>query len=524
MVNAGKITAERMAAAVEALYAQGESDYWLSPLVLYQKGKPVGRICPKDALVFCCRRGEREVQLTRAFTDPNFQEFPRKKIDPLFFVPLTLYHPSLRYLKAAFAPQNIPQTLGEVVARHGLPQIRIAEEEKFAHVTYFLNGGRADPFPMEKDVCVPSSLAYPMQTLPQIVTKLQEELGREDRAIVVINLATGDIVGHWSELAPKVECAEAVDKALAELLNVASMKGYWAVITADHGLLEDHGPPEGPPNVSHTTNLVPFFVVGPHGERPRLVSSGKLADVAPTILYLLALPQPPEMTGRVLLDQAPPRKVEKVMLIVLDGWGLGQPGRVNPIELANTPCWDSLTAGPMSKLEASGEAVGLLPGRKGNSEAGHMNIGAGRVVLQDEVRINLAMENGEFAKNPVFHEALDFVRFREGSFHLLGLLSKQSSHGSVDYIYELLKLAKDKGCQNVYVHLITDGRSTEPGSAPLLLREAGSVLEEIGVGTIATVLGRGLALDRGGDYLGKTQRAYRALVFGEGIPVHIDFK
>ncbi|MCS7241007.1 MAG: phosphoglycerate mutase (2,3-diphosphoglycerate-independent), partial [Candidatus Bipolaricaulota bacterium] len=201
----GKITAERMAEAVQELYTQGETDYWLSPLVLYCQGKPVGRIRSGDALIFCCRRGERELQLTRAFADPNFPEFPREELNPLFFVPLTLYHPSLWYLKAAFAPQNIPKTLGEVLADHALPQLRVAEEEKFAHVTYFLNGGRGEPFSGEKDVCIPSSLKQPLQVLPKLLEKVGEELAQQEYALVVVNLATGDIVGHWSELEPKVE-------------------------------------------------------------------------------------------------------------------------------------------------------------------------------------------------------------------------------------------------------------------------------------------------------------------------------
>ncbi|MCS7240973.1 MAG: phosphoglycerate mutase (2,3-diphosphoglycerate-independent), partial [Candidatus Bipolaricaulota bacterium] len=313
----------------------------------------------------------------------------------------------------------------------------------------------------------------------------------------------------------------AVDKTLEELLALAARKGYWAMVTADHGLLEDHGPAGGPPNVSHTLNPVPFTVIGPHSERPPLSSAGQLADVAPTVLQLFNISLPSEMTGHPLLQQRLSQRAEKIMLIILDGWGLGQPGRINPIELAKAPTWRSICAGPMAKLAAAGEGVGLPPGTKGNSEAGHLNIGAGRVVLQDEVRIKQAIDQGEFTKNPLFHEALKFARKNKGAFHLLGLLSKQSSHGSIDYVYELLKLAKAENFAPVYVHLITDGRSTEPGSAPALLREVGEVMERLGVGAVVTALGRGLALDRGGDYLGKTQRAYRALVLGEGIAVPI---
>jgi 2,3-bisphosphoglycerate-independent phosphoglycerate mutase len=224
------------------------------------------------------------------------------------------------------------------------------------------------------------------------------------------------------------------------------------------------------------------------------------------------------MTGRSLLAEKEAPRAERVLLVVLDGWGLGEPGHVNPIELAHTPCWDKLSQRTMARLAASGEAVGLLPGRKGNSEAGHMNLGAGRIVPQDEVRIQAAIESGTFAENPAFHRAIEDAQARGGALHLLGLLSENSSHGSMSYVFELLKLARRKGCDQVFVHLITDGRSTQPGSAPALLRSFGEGLAQIEVGTLVTLVGRGLALDRGGDYTGKTQQVYRALVHGEGIP------
>jgi 2,3-bisphosphoglycerate-independent phosphoglycerate mutase len=227
------------------------------------------------------------------------------------------------------------------------------------------------------------------------------------------------------------------------------------------------------------------------------------------------------MTGRSLFRERVPLAT-KVLLVVLDGWGLGEPEHVNPIELAATPYWDEVSQGPMAHLGASGEAVGLLPGRKGNSEAGHMNLGAGRIVPQDELRIYQAIESGTFAETPAFQWAVESAQARGGALHLLGLLSEKSSHGSMDYVLELLKLVRRKSCHRVFVHLITDGRSTQPGSAPHLLRTFGEEMDRIGVGTLVSLLGRGLALDRGGDYVGKTQKAYRALVYGEGIPVPLN--
>jgi 2,3-bisphosphoglycerate-independent phosphoglycerate mutase len=510
-----------MVEKVKALYGEGHTDYWLPPLVLTGSQGPIGRIRAGDSLIFCCRRGEREIQLTRSFVDEEFAEFPRQRLDPLTFVPLTLYHPSLAHLPVAFAPQNVEDTLGEVISRQGHTQLRLAEEEKYAHVTYFFSGGRASPFPGEVDRRVPSFLDDPPRSLPLLVEALEEELSKRAPSLAVVNVATGDIMGHYAELEPKVRCAEEVDRALGTILELAQRHGYWTAITADHGLLEDHGPEGGPPNVSHTTHPVPFLLVGPRGEAPSLSQEGILGDVAPTILKLLNLPQPTVMTGHSLLAESTP-VAERVLLIVLDGWGLGEPGHVNPIELAHTSTWDKLSRRPMARLAASGEAVGLLPGRKGNSEAGHMNLGAGRIVLQDEVRIQAAIESGKFAENSAFHQAIEDAQTRGGSLHLLGLLSEKSSHGSMDYVLELLKLARRKGCDRVFVHFITDGRSTQPGSSPDLLRRFGEEMVFIGSGVIATLVGRGFALDRGGDYQGKTQLVYRALVNGEGIKVPLD--
>lgn len=511
-------TALLMAARVESLYKEGHTDYWLPPLILTTPSGPIGRIRPGDSVIFCCRRGEREIQLTRAFVEAEFNEFPRPRLEPLTFVPLTLYHPSLIHLPVAFSPHRIRDTLGEVISKHGMTQLRLAEKEKYAHVTYFFSGGRTDPFPEEVDRQVPSFLDDPPKSLPLLLEALKEEVTTRRPHLAVVNLATGDIMGHYGELEPKIRCAAEVDRTLGNILELAQKHGYWTVITADHGLLEDHGPEGGPTNVSHTTNRVPLVLVGPDGQRPRLAAEGILGDVAPTVLELLGIPKPAAMTGRSLLVEGPPL-ADRVLLVILDGWGLGEPGHVNPIELAETPIWDRLRAGPLACLEASGEAVGLLPGRKGNSEAGHMNLGAGRIVLQDEVRIEEAIRTGNFAENPAFHRAIDDAQARRGALHLLGLLSERSSHGSMDYMLEIMKLAKRKGCGRVFVHLITDGRSTRPGSAPELLRRFGTEMARIGVGEVVTLVGRGLALDRSGDYLGKTRPVYEALVEGKGVPV-----
>jgi 2,3-bisphosphoglycerate-independent phosphoglycerate mutase len=206
----------------------------------------------------------------------------------------------------------------------------------------------------------------------------------------------------------------------------------------------------------------------------------------------------------------------RVLLVILDGWGIGKEDDSNPIYLAQTPTWDNLVNRyPNSRLQASGEAVGLQPGKRGNSEAGHMNIGAGRVVPQDDVRLELAMQDGSFTKNETFHRTIEEVKRRNSSLHLIGLLTEKSSHGSIAYPLALMQMAKEKGLEKVFLHVIFDGRSTEPGSAPDLLEKLESQVEEIGVGQIVSGIGRGFALDRDGNYA-RIQRTYDALVKGIG--------
>ena len=162
---------------------------------------------------------------------------------------------------------------------------------------------------------------------------------------------------------------------------------------------------------------------------------------------------------------------------------------------------------------ASGEDVGLKAGKAGNSEAGHMNIGAGRIVLQDDVRLDNAMKDGTFFRNPVLNETINEVIRKKSNLHLIGLLTEKSSHGSIDYPLAILKMAREMGLSNVFLHMILDGRSTEPGSAPALIRNLQQRIAEIGIGKIVTTMGRGIALDRDGNY-DKTRKAYDALVFG----------
>ncbi len=228
------------------------------------------------------------------------------------------------------------------------------------------------------------------------------------------------------------------------------------------------------------------------------------------------------MTGQCLLPSVRWHAGRRVLLLILDGWGIGRPDATNPIYLARPVVWERLLQQhPNSALLASGEAVGLAPGKPGNSEAGHMNLGAGRVVPQDDVRLEQAMADGSFSENETLRKVIGEVRKRRSNLHLIGLLSEKSSHGSIEYPLEVLRMARRQGVSNVYLHLILDGRSTAPGSAPDLLAKLEGRLKEIGAGEVASAVGRGIALDRNGDYE-KTRRAYEAIVegIGEGHPAN----
>ena len=426
-------------------------------------------------------------------------------------------------MPVAFKPIVVNDTLGDMISRAGLKQLRIAESEKFAHVTFFFNGNSNRVFKGEDDIKIPSPSGIPFEkipalSLPMLSKRLIEEIKKDDYNFILVNFANGDVIGHTADFNAKVSCVKEIDKRLKDVVEEALLKQYTVLVTADHGVLEV-GYKRGKPNVSHTTNLVPFILISPMLKSIHL-KKGKLANIAPTVLDIMGIKKP-EFYEESLFDALPVFKSRKVLLIILDGWGLGEENENNPIFVAAPTFYNSLLQEySWTFLEASGESVGLKLSQAGNSEAGHMNIGAGRIILQDDVIIERSIKDGSFLSNPVFIEAIKRLNITKGNLHIIGLLSYKSSHGTIDYFINILKVAKSLNLENVFIHLILDGRSTEPGSAPKLIRSLGKTLQEIGVGTIVTVVGRGYALDRGGDYTGKTKLAYDAMVFGIGRAVY----
>jgi 2,3-bisphosphoglycerate-independent phosphoglycerate mutase len=297
-------------AALAAAYARGESDEFVKPTAIEPAGATPTRMADGDVVVFMNFRADRAREITRALTDPAFDGFPRARRPALgAYVTLTRYGDDFAALPVAFAPQALTNSFGEYLASLGLAQLRIAETEKYAHVTYFFNGGTEAVYPGEDRILVPSPRVAtydekPEMSAPEVTDRLVEAIhgGRYDA--IVCNFANGDMVGHTGNFPAAVRAIEALDACIGRVVDAAQAVGGEVVITADHGNAEkmsDEG--SGQAHTAHTLNVVPFVYVG----RPaRLAAGGALQDVAPTLLDLMGLPQPAEMTGRSLVELGPP--------------------------------------------------------------------------------------------------------------------------------------------------------------------------------------------------------------------------
>lgn len=288
--------------AVETSYAAGVTDEFVKPVVC----DPAGSVQTGDAVIFMNFRPDRAREMTYALTQPEFDGFQRKRtVFPLHYVCTARYDEKLVDLPVAFPPEELHETLGELVSAHGLRQLRIAETEKYAHVTFFFNGGSERQYPGEDRVLIPSPREFPTYDLiPQMsAVQVKDELLTRMRTgtydLIVCNFANCDMVGHTGVLPAAMEAVECVDRCLGELVRTAEETGYAVLVTADHGNADRMVEPDGSANTAHTTNLVPLVLVG--RETP-LRTCGRLADIAPTVLELMQLEQPKEMTGESLLQ------------------------------------------------------------------------------------------------------------------------------------------------------------------------------------------------------------------------------
>jgi 2,3-bisphosphoglycerate-independent phosphoglycerate mutase len=272
-----------------------------------------GAVKPGDGVIFFNFRPDRARQLTQAFVDPTFNGFDRTLIAPLSFVTFTQYVSNLP-VSVAFEPQNLNNILGEVVSKAKLRQFRTAETEKYAHVTYFFNGGLEEPFEGEDRELVPSPMVAtydkaPAMSAAKVTDGAIAAIEKGIYSLIVINYANPDMVGHTGNIEATVKAIETVDRQVGKLLSSISQAGGTAILIADHGNAEQMFDEQGNPWTAHTTNPVPFILVEGegrkipgHGTDVALRSDGNLADIAPTILQILGLPQPTEMTGRSMIQ------------------------------------------------------------------------------------------------------------------------------------------------------------------------------------------------------------------------------
>ena len=294
------IQASDAVTALDAAYARGENDEFVQPCVIGDGA----RIADGDAIVFMNFRADRARQLSRAFVDPSFDGFARPRVPVLSaFVSLTEYAADLPVSAIAWDAQSMENTLGEVLSARGLSQLRIAETEKYAHVTFFFSGGREVPFAGEERILVPSPKVatydlQPEMSLPELTDRLVEAIGSGRFDFIACNIANADMVGHSGIESAAIAAAEAIDVALGRIVMAIRAAGGEMLISADHGNLEQMLDGDGIAHTQHTVGPVPLVYVG----RPARVHDGALRDLAPSVLALMGQPVPAQMTGRSLVE------------------------------------------------------------------------------------------------------------------------------------------------------------------------------------------------------------------------------
>lgn len=305
--------------AIKDSYAQGVYDEEFIPTVITKSQKPIGAIQANDACIFLNFRPDRARQLTKAFVLPGFNKFNRPYIENLYFATLTEYEKELP-VAVAFPPDVVHNCLAETIAAAGMTQFHIAETEKYAHITFFLNGTVEDPFPNEERKIIPSPQVPSYDQAPEmsafeIAKEAVRAIESDQYDVIFMNFANADMVGHTGEFDATKKGIEAIDKCFGLITDHVLAHGGVFIMTADHGNAEQCiNLQTGEKDKEHTNNPVPFIVVGnqyqgvagpsgdpPDGDLSLLPPVGVLADVAPTVLRILGIPQPPEMTGRSLL-------------------------------------------------------------------------------------------------------------------------------------------------------------------------------------------------------------------------------
>ena len=304
LVNGVGDAATDMVEAMQRSYDEGVTDEFVKPIVrIDENGEVIGRIKPNDLVIFYNYRNDRAKEITIVLTQQDMPEEGMHTM-PLYYCCMTPYDAKFEGLHILFDKENVRNTIGEYVSSLGLSQLRIAETEKYAHVTFFLNGGRETEFDNESRILVasPKVATYDLQpemSAYEVKDKLVEALNTQKFDFICLNFANGDMVGHTGIYEAIEKAVKAVDECVADVVETAKANGYEVVMIADHGNADNAVNEDGSPNTAHSLNPVPIVVVS---DRVAKVEDGILADVAPTVLKLMGLEQPAEMTGKALVE------------------------------------------------------------------------------------------------------------------------------------------------------------------------------------------------------------------------------
>ena len=303
LVNGDGIKKTSAISAIEASYQKEVFDEFVEPTLICNGEKPIATIEDNDSVIFFNFRPDRAREITRALVDPNFDGFETKKMN-LYYVCFTQYDETMPNVEIAFKPTTLKNTFGEYISNKGYTQLRIAETEKYAHVTFFFNGGEEKQYPGEDRILVPSPkvATYDMQpemSAREVTEKVVEAINSKKYDNIILNYANPDMVGHTGVLEAAIKAVETIDECVGKVVEAVREQDGVLIITADHGNCEQMiNYTTGDPHTAHTTNPVPLILVGMENAK---IKSGKLADLAPTMLDIMGLEKPEEMTGESII-------------------------------------------------------------------------------------------------------------------------------------------------------------------------------------------------------------------------------
>ncbi len=303
LVNGDGRTTNDISAIISENYAENVTDEFMMP-ILNEDGLKESRLQSDDVVFFYNYRTDRPRQITTALSQQDFPEHEMKKL-PLQYYTMTKYDSQFKNINVVFEKDELTKTLGEVLAAHSKAQVRIAETEKYPHVTFFFNGGKEEPFAKEERILIPSPKVatydlQPEMSANELTQAIIQHVDSNPVDFICLNYANTDMVGHTGDFEAAMKAAETVDGCLKQLIETLGKHSFSAIVIADHGNSDYMINDNGTPNTAHTTNLVPCFLLGKHAKNIEL-KNGKLADIAPTVLQLMNISQPEEMTGTSLI-------------------------------------------------------------------------------------------------------------------------------------------------------------------------------------------------------------------------------